>query len=322
MKNVLELVHFQITRNCNLRCWFCGQWGKQGFFKDGSGKAMEYGDWLALAQTLAALPRKPDIVLWGGEPLVCPDFDRLARRLHHMGFRLGLVTNGTLLDRHPDTVRDCFTQIYVSLDGPEAIHDSIRGQGVFRKVAENLRLIRGGKTKISINTVLTPALMADLDGALDAFAPLRPDEVLLQEMIGLSREEIEAYSRWLEDTFGQKASEIYGWESEISPDPRRREKIDSVLAGREDPFRVVYKPHGAAWGKQCDSPLRHAHVTWKGSLCFCTDFYDFSGGNVLETPLLEILENETAECYRREIAAGHNPACDHCSWRGSEHFRL
>lgn len=322
MKNELELVHFQITRNCNLRCWFCGQWGKQGFFKDGSGKAMEYGDWLALARELAALPRKPDIVLWGGEPLVCPDFDRLARTLHRMGFRLGLVTNGTLLDRHPETVRDCFVQIYVSLDGPETVHDSIRGRGVFRKVAENLRLLRGGKAKIAINTVLTPKLMEDLDGALDAFAALQPDEVLLQEMIGLSREEIEAYSRWLEDTFGQKASEIHGWEGNVFPDPRRREKIDAVLAGREDPFRVVYKPHGMACGKQCDSPLRHAHVTWKGSVCFCTDFYDFSAGNVLEMPLLEILENETAERYRREIAAGNNPACDHCSWRGSGHFRL
>lgn len=322
MENELELVHFQITRNCNLRCWFCGQWGKRGFFKDGSGKTMEYDDWLRLAQELSALPRKPDIILWGGEPLVCPDFDRLARTLHDMGFRLGMVTNGTLLDRHLETVRACFAQIYVSLDGPEAIHDSIRGKGVFRKVAENLRLIRDGKAKISINTVLTPALMEDLRGALEAFAALKPDEVLLQEMIGLRGSEMEAYSRWLEESFGQKASEIYSWESCPSQDPRRREKIDAVVAERKDPFRVAYLPHGAACGKQCDSALRHAHVTWKGSVCFCTDFYDFSAGNVLEMPLLEILKGEMAERYRWEIAAGNNPACDHCSWRGSESFRL
>ena len=38
--NELQLVHFQITRSCNLRCWFCGQWGKQGFLRDDGGKAL------------------------------------------------------------------------------------------------------------------------------------------------------------------------------------------------------------------------------------------------------------------------------------------
>ena len=322
MKTELELVHFQITRNCNLRCWFCGQWGKQGFFKDGSGKAMEYDDWLRLAEALATLPRKPDIMLWGGEPLTCPDFDRLARTLYDMGFTLGMVTNGTLLHRHLETARECFAQIFVSLDGPEALHDSIRGQGVFRKVAENLRLLRGGKAKISINTVLTPTLLEDLNGALDVFAALRPDDVLLQEMIGLSKEEVEAYSRWLREIFGQEASEIYGWEGQTRSDLHYGERIGAVLEKRHDPFPVFYLPHGAACGKHCTSPLHHAHVTWKGSLCFCTDFYDFSAGNVQETPFFEIWENELSRGYRQEIAAGHNPACDHCSWRTSTSFRL
>ena len=37
MDKKIEMVHFQITRNCNLRCHFCGQWGKKGFFSDASG---------------------------------------------------------------------------------------------------------------------------------------------------------------------------------------------------------------------------------------------------------------------------------------------
>lgn len=322
MKNELELVHFQITRNCNLRCWFCGQWGKRGFFKDGSGRAMELDDWLSLARELSCLEPKPDILLWGGEPLVYPEFDRLARTLHGMGFRLGIVTNGTLIHRHGDVLRQCFSRIYVSVDGPEAIHDAIRGSGVFRKVRENLMLLQGGGAKISINTVLTPALMADLPGALDAFRELRPQEVLLQEMIALDEREIREYKGWLESAFGQSAGEIDSWLGDGDPDPRRGEVIAQVTAGRDDPFRVVYKPHGAACGRSCASPERHAHVTWKGSVCFCTDFYDFSAGNVTETPLMEILSGEMAERFREEIAAGRNPACSHCSWRGSDSFRL
>ena len=50
-------------------------------------------------------------------------------RLHFMngGTGSGIVTNGTLLDRHAETVPDCLDKIYVSVDGPEQLHDSIRG---------------------------------------------------------------------------------------------------------------------------------------------------------------------------------------------------
>ena len=321
-RNDLELVHFQLTANCNLRCWFCGQWGKKGFFKEGSGTPMAYEDWLSLAEELATLSPKPDIILWGGEPLMYPRFDELARHLHHMGFRLGMVTNGTLIHRHQQILRECFARIYVSVDGPEPIHDSIRGQGVFRKVAENLALIREGRAKIAINTVLTPALLSDLDGALDAFGQLQPEEVLLQEMIALSPEEVEAYRRWLPETFGQSACEIASWEGSGHWDPQAKEKITAVTEKRRDPFQVSYLPHGAACGKRCTAPSHHAHVTWKGSVCFCTDFYDFSAGNVREKPLLEILEGDTAERFRQETEWGNCPTCEHCSWRASESFRL
>ena len=321
-RNDLELVHFQLTGSCNLRCWFCGQWGKKGFFKESNGTPMAYEDWLNLAEELTALPQKPDLILWGGEPLMYPQFDELARHLYDMGFRLGMVTNGTLIHRHKETLRECFTRIYVSVDGPETLHDSIRGQGVFRKVAENLALLRGGNAKIAINTVLTPALLSDLDGALDAFSQLHPHEVLLQEMIALSPEEIESYRLWLQKNFHQEASEIASWESSALWDPNAGEKIAAVTTKRRDPFRVSYLPHGAVWGKYCTAPSHHAHVTWKGSVCFCTDFYDFSAGNVREKPLLEILEGTNAEIFRQETQLGQCPTCDHCSWRGSESFRL
>jgi len=51
-QKVLKLVHFQLTRNCNLRCWFCGQWGKKGFFSNASGEAMAFDDWKKVVSDL------------------------------------------------------------------------------------------------------------------------------------------------------------------------------------------------------------------------------------------------------------------------------
>ncbi len=63
-----------------------------------------------------------------GEPLMSPCFDEIASTLHERGYRVGIVTNGTLLDRHAETVPYCLDKIYVSVDGPEQLHDSIRGR--------------------------------------------------------------------------------------------------------------------------------------------------------------------------------------------------
>ena len=58
MKTQIELVHLQITKNCNLRCWFCGQWGKKGFFADDKGELLSLNKWLDIINELAKYGKK------------------------------------------------------------------------------------------------------------------------------------------------------------------------------------------------------------------------------------------------------------------------
>ena len=84
--NKPELIHFQLTRNCNLRCYFCGQWGKKGFFSGADGEEMTLADWKKLALDIkSTYTPLPHIMLWGGEPLVCPFFDELVMFLKEQG---------------------------------------------------------------------------------------------------------------------------------------------------------------------------------------------------------------------------------------------
>ncbi len=71
-----------------------------------------------------------------------PCFDESPPHFMNGGTGSGIVTNGTLLDRHAETVPDCLDKIYVSVDGPEQLHDSIRGAGTFRKIRENLLAVK------------------------------------------------------------------------------------------------------------------------------------------------------------------------------------
>jgi len=56
-------------------------------------------------------------------------------------FRIGLVTNGTLIDRRIDRLVSVrLDYLDVSLDSTPAINDAMRGEGVFKRVVRNLKL--------------------------------------------------------------------------------------------------------------------------------------------------------------------------------------
>jgi radical SAM protein with 4Fe4S-binding SPASM domain len=113
---------WEITRACNLRCIHC-----ENFGGDKGESELTFDEMLTVADSLASLGcRVVDIT--GGEPLLHPEWDRLALALKKQGIRTALVTNGTLLDDERID-RACAAGIdivAVSLDGPKRIHDKIR----------------------------------------------------------------------------------------------------------------------------------------------------------------------------------------------------
>ena len=295
----IEKVHFQITKLCNLRCPFCGQWGEHGFFACANGTPLAFEEWIKLARQLdEKLSQKPTIILWGGKPLFSPFFDKLAESLFDMGFRLEIITNGTMINEHIEVIRRCINKVYVSIDGLKELHDSIRGEGVFDKVTSNLKLLE--KEKVRIMTVATPNL------EIEDFAQYFKDyRILLQTLIALNDEEIRLYKEWMKNSFDITATEIDSWAGAgYTPETANL------------PENVTFIPHGNA-ETFCLSAYRHIHIAWNGNLLYCTDFYDFSAGNIRENSIEELFNNEMSEKYRQEICKGNCPTCNHCSWKNN-----
>lgn len=319
--NKPELIHFQLTRNCNLRCYFCGQWGKKGFFSGAEGNAMSLDDWKKLAidikETYTPLPH---IILWGGEPLVCPYFDELVQFLKEQGFTLGMITNGVLLDTHMEICKSSFKKIYVSVDGPEDVHDQIRGKGVYKKVIANLNELSNSDVYVTVSSVLSPTLLDRLDEFIEIIENSGADELLLQNYIRVSNAEADEYKKWMMDSFNIKATEIDSWITELPLDyESKKEKAIDKIKDRENKILVKYLPH-IADECVCVSANKHIHISWNGNVLYCTDFYDFSAGNVKENHIDEIFNNEISEAYRKEVM--NNPTCKHCSWRTKKEYWL
>ena len=325
MEKKIEMVHFQITRNCNLRCYFCGQWGKKGFFSDAGGKDMSFEVWQNVIYQLDEYKKENktqiDITLWGGEPLVSPYFDEIVNYLHNRNYKIAIVTNGVLIDKHIDTIRCCVDKIYLSIDGTKEIHDSIRGTGVFDKVIENIKLLK--HHDVTVMSVITESLVNNLEEYLLFLNGLNIKNLYLQDMIGLKSDEIFDYQNWTENTFGTETAYIASWENNGVIDFGN--EIDAILNETDFTklnYEIIHKAHFSNEEKICLSPFRHIHIAWNGNVLYCTDFYDLVAGNVKEDKLIKIFNNDFSEKFRKEILKNHCITCKRCSWRNNVSFRI
>ncbi|MEE1351379.1 MAG: radical SAM protein [Clostridia bacterium] len=313
MKKQIKQVHFQITQNCNLRCPFCGQWGKKGFFAESSGKAMTLSDWERVIAELETYRMNTGIsttvTVWGGEPLVSSYFDEIITALHQKSFKTEIITNGVLIDEHLKTIQNCVDRVYVSLDGTREVHNSIRGEGVFEKVTENLKKLK--HNNVTVMSVITPQLINGLDEFLTELDSIGIKQLYLQDMIGFTADEIQEYKSWLNSVFDITAHDIDSWRND------NLFKAENIAFGNHG-YEIEHKKHNK--DGHCHSPFNHAHIAWNGNVLYCTDFYDFSAGNVKEDSLINIFNNEKSERYRAEIQAGNCPTCNHCSWRTKEEY--
>jgi len=81
------------------------------------------------------------LTFYGGEPLLrIDDMKHIMDNVRTVCFLI--QTNGLLLDRLDAKYVDRFHTILVSVDGDEALTDFYRGKGTFRKVIDNLKLIK------------------------------------------------------------------------------------------------------------------------------------------------------------------------------------
>lgn len=144
------LVH-AMTARCNARCGFCA-WNPDFYDPRDqlSTEAIErlYAD--ARAAGFIGLS------IWGGEPLLHPDFDHLVEHAKKLGLITNMVTNGFLLEKKMDTVLSGIDRLCISVDHPSSKHDAIRGiRGLFDRIVDSTREVRRRAPKKPIVFVYT-----------------------------------------------------------------------------------------------------------------------------------------------------------------------
>lgn len=176
-----------ITDACNLRCSYCA-YSDYYPYERGHGQAVMSFDVARAAITAykARNPGKPNIALYGGEPLLARSLIQKIVNFAKSEFRtieFSLNTNATSLSAAwADFLALEDIQLQISLDGNRDTHDAFRvdkaGRGTHGKVMTNLRSLHDRHKEYFRRAVTFIATMAPPYGILDLYHFYNENEVI------------------------------------------------------------------------------------------------------------------------------------------------
>jgi len=141
------LFHVILTTECNSQCRYCYGEALDDIDNSFSDIEIDYALPRKINYDVSLLNRfcrqDPNCVLtfYGGEPLLC--LDEIKQIMNKTKPKLFMMqTNGLLLNHLEQSCVNRFHTILVSIDGDEALTDLYRGAGTFRKVIDNLKLMK------------------------------------------------------------------------------------------------------------------------------------------------------------------------------------
>ena len=135
----------EVINKCNLACKHCYSsfTGVDSLPKEGMVKILSELSVLGCER----------ITLSGGEPLLHKQIFDYAKMVKDYDIKAFLTTNGTLIKEHNIKKYSIFDMVQISIDGPEKIHDMIRGNHNYIKAINSIMLLK--KHNITPSVMMT-----------------------------------------------------------------------------------------------------------------------------------------------------------------------
>jgi len=330
---------FNLTSRCNLKCKFCWQYRENGIFKNinltSLKEELKIQDLKKIISEVRGSLR--NITLWGGEPMLHPDFIEFATYIKELRIYLNIITNGTLLKKFAKPLVEMqVNNLVVSVDGPPQLHDEIRKmKGSYQGIIEGIEAIKDLKYTSGKNlpTIEINFTISDLN-----FARIIETITLLEE---LSINSITiSHLWWTDKNIYDKNEEVFKTEfNSASPYFKafiqETSKIDlkiladEILKVKERKWRIPVTflpdlnsrevsayysdPKNSFKFKSCLIPWITACILPNGDLTPCSDRPDFIIGNLKKESFRRLWNNEKFKLYRR-VLKRHRlfPMCARC----------
>ena len=341
-------LNLNLTRRCNLKCRMCEQ------HRHGHGAAAELSwydpdrelplaAWTDLLDQVAGF--RPRLYLTGGEPTLYRQFPELVTAAKARGFLVHLQTNGTLLAPMGDFLVDRGVEmVTVSLDGPQEVHDHVRGQsGAFRRTAAGLALLTAARRRqrrpgpiLIINCVISRANLNVLEQMPALAQELGADVLQLQHTMFNSAGNVRRHNQALTPDFARKRGlelvapsipEGEYYESEITAGdlPQLQSVLSRVRAAAQGRLKLAFLPGlgpelldpyyldlAHPFPQVCEALWKGCRILPDGTVSPCLHVV---AGNIAHQPFREIWNGPKMQNFRRLLARRLFPGCARCCSR-------
>jgi len=150
------VLQWHLSEACNLKCKHCYQ-------EDHVPMQLSYEELISILNQyrnlLKNLKVKGHINITGGEPLCSPLFFKLLDEFKKDKdlYSFSILTNGTLINDEMAAKIASYNPEYVqvSLEGGKRINDYVRGNGVYKKVGEAIKLLKKHNVYVSLSFTAT-----------------------------------------------------------------------------------------------------------------------------------------------------------------------
>lgn len=340
-------LNLNLTRRCNLKCVMCEQHrhtsGSTGLSWYDPRRELPLSEWINLLDQVASF--RPQLYLTGGEPTLYSHFAEFLQAAKQRGFMVHLQTNGTLLGRMADKlVNQGVEAVTVSIDGPQEIHDAIRGQeGAFEKTAAGLRALTAARDRarrpgpiITINCVISKASMATLDQMVPLAQELGADILQVQHTIFNSAANVQLHNQMLSPEFAAEQGldlippsipegEYYASEITAADMPFLLDKLAKIPNLAKGRVKQIFLPNlpsellesyyldlNHPFPLECNAPWKGCRILPDGTVSPCLHL---SVGNIAFQPFAEIWNGPKMQRFRQIISQRLFPGCARCCSR-------
>jgi len=296
-----------------------------------------------IVQQATAFDPLPKVGMAFTEPLIHPRVVEFSREIVAQGLYCAITSNGTTLERLAEPLVEAgVQQLNLSIDGPEAVHNRIRGgKATFQKLYRGVEALNAAKRrrnvgfpKLTLSFTITDQNQDQILAFLQATAPLQPDFIVISQLNFITEAMAQVhnarYSGELAvvrsnlgemepETFDTAAlacelERVYAYLATLPADGPKVTLVpdfrtpDRLAEYYQDPLVFV-------GGRQCMDPWKMLMVRTDGSVIPAHGrCYNVPVGNVREEPLTEIWNSPRFRAFRRTLqqAGGTLPACARC----------
>jgi MoaA/NifB/PqqE/SkfB family radical SAM enzyme len=334
-----KVVSLTVTNRCNLRCRMCAQWSQEGYMQKRKPNDSYSGRIVAFESILKVVDEVQEygapLIIRGGEPLLYPRIMDLLAYIKSKGMSLSLETNGVLLNKYAESlVKLKIDYMIISVDGPEEIHDYVRGvNGTFAKLREGLQELEkhenkyGYKIPRGITCTISRYNYQGLGEMADVVRSLGVDIICIVPYYFIPEKQGFDYEKKMREEFSCEAFSWRGFhqeESGVDVDQfliqldEFKSKLGEVqsypyMAFTDDEYREWYsKSDTTVHQVRCNNIWGLLDVQPDGNVNFCVDFPDYAIGNVEDGTLHQIWHSDQARKFRELRTEKEMPICFRC----------